>query len=131
MAIPEGFHTATPYLCVDSASAAIEFYTQAFGARELLRHTDPDGRIRHAQFVIGDSPFMISDAFPEFGMIRSVQSMQGSPASIFLYVDDAAATHARAIAAGAAEVMPLSQQPYGLSCGLRDPFGFLWWPTTP
>ena len=129
--IPDGFHSATPYLCVDDAAGAIAFYQQAFGARELMRHTDPDGRIRHAQFVIGDSPFMISDQFPEFGMIRSVQAMGGSPVSIFLYVPDAAATFAQALAAGAEQIMPLSEQPYGLSGGLRDPFGLLWWPTTP
>ncbi|MBI5084155.1 MAG: VOC family protein [Acidobacteria bacterium] len=129
--VPEGFHTATPYLCIDGAAAAIDFYTRAFGARELMRHTDPDGRIRHAQFVIGDSPFMLSDNFAEFGMIRSVQQFGGSPASIFLYVPDAAAFFARALAAGAKEIMPLAEQEYGLSGGLADPFGFLWWPTTP
>lgn len=129
--VPEGFHTATAYLCIEGAAAAIEFYAKAFGARELMRHTDPDGRIRHAQFVIGDSPFMISDQYPEFGMIRSVQALGGSPVSIFLYVPDAAATFVEAVAAGAREVMPLSEQPYGYSGGLQDPFGLLWWPTTP
>lgn len=129
--VPEGFRSVTPYLCIDGAAGAIEFYTQAFGAKELMRHTDPDGRIRHAQFVIGDSAFMISDAYPEYEMIRSVQAMGGSPVSIFLYVTDAEATFAQAVAAGAREVMPLSEQPYGLSGGLQDPFGILWWVTTP
>lgn len=129
--LPDGFRSVTPYLCIDGAAGAIEFYTQAFGAKELMRHTDPDGRIRHAQFMIGDSAFMISDAYPEYEMIRSVQAMGGSPVSIFLYVTNAEATFAQAVAAGAREIMPLSEQPYGLSGGLQDPFGLLWWVTTP
>jgi PhnB protein len=116
---------------VEGAAAAIDYYRKAFDAVELARHADPDGRIRHAQFRIGDSPFMISDHFPEFGMMRSVQSMGGSPMSIFLYVDDADAVAARAIAAGGQECYPIADQQYGRSSGVKDPFGIIWWVTTP
>jgi PhnB protein len=128
---PEGFHTATPHLSIDGAAAAIDFYTKALGARELMRHADPDGRIRHAQFVIGDSIFMIADHFPEFGFMRSAQGLGGSPISIFLNVPDATVTFAQALAAGARELMPLAEQPYGYSGGIQDPFGLIWWITTP
>lgn len=129
--VPEGFHSATPHLSIEGAAAAIEYYAKAFGARELMRHADPDGRIRHAQFIIGDSIFMIADYFPEFGFSRSAQQLGGSPISIFLNVADATVTFAQALEAGGREVMPLAEQPYGLSGGVQDPFGIIWWITTP
>ena len=129
--IPEGFHTATPYLCIRNAAEAIEFYKRAFGAVELMRHADADGRVRHGQIRIGDSPFMISDDFSQFPEVRSVQSLGGSPVSIFLYVDDADAWAARAIAAGAKLLHPVADQEYGRSGGVIDPFGLIWWLTTP
>jgi PhnB protein len=127
----DDFHTATPYLCIAGAAAAIEFYKAAFDAVELMRHADPDGRVRHAQIRIGDSLFMISDDFSEFPEVRSVQSMGGSPVSIFLTVDDSDAVAARAIDAGAKELMPMADQEYGRSGGITDPFGLIWWITTP
>jgi PhnB protein len=128
---PVGFHTATPYLCITNAAGAIEFYKQAFGATELMRMADPDGKIRHAQIKIGDSPFMLSDEYPEMSTMRSVQQMGGSPVSIFLYVDDADASAERAIAAGAKWFYPMQDQEYGRSGGVLDPFGLIWWITTP
>ena len=97
----DDFHTATPYLCIAGAAAAIDFYKAAFDAEELMRHADPDGKVRHAQFRIGDSLFMISDDFSEFAEVRSAQSVGGSPVSIFLTVEGADAAFAQAIAAGA------------------------------
>jgi PhnB protein len=119
------------YLCVDKAADAIEFYKNAFGAVELFRMADPDGRIRHAQFRIGDSPFMLSDCYPEMSSMQSVQRMGGSPVSVFLYVDDADAAAARAIAAGATLFHPVADQNYGRSGGVKDPFGLIWWVTAP
>jgi len=128
---PPGFHTATPYISIEGASAAIEFYKAAFGATEIMRHSDPDGRIRHAEIMIGDSPFMISDYFGQFQYIKSLQMYGGSPVSIFLYVDDADASFKRAIAAGARELSAMKDQEYGRSGGVTDPFGLQWWVTTP
>src|ERR1700738_3299115 len=85
--IPEGYHTATPYLIIKDAAKAIEFYKKAFGAKEMMRMSQPDGRIGHAEIKIGDSPIMLADEFPEMGA-RSPQSLGGSPVSIYLYVVD-------------------------------------------
>src|SRR5580693_9011066 len=85
--IPEGYHTATPYLIIRDAAKAIEFYKKAFGATEMERMTQPDGRVGHAEIKIGDSPIMLADEFPEMGA-RSPQSFGGSPVSILLYVED-------------------------------------------
>jgi PhnB protein len=125
--IPEGFHTVTPYLTVRGAAAAIGFYEEAFGAREIFRWADPDGRIRHAEVVIGDSPIMLTDEAPEFGM-RGPQSLGGSPVHIFLYVDDADAVFDRAISAGATELMPVEDSSDGdRRGGVTDPFGHVWY----
>ena len=128
---PEGFNTATPYICVRGAAKAIEYYKAAFGAVELMHMMDTDGvRIRHAQIKIGDSPFMLSDEYPEFSMMKSLQAFGGSPLSIFLYVDDADAVAARAVAAGGKMIHPMQDQEYGRSGGMADPFGLIWWITT-
>lgn len=124
---PPGFHTATPYLSIEGAARAIEFYKTAFGATDLERHSDPDGRIRHAQFKIGDSPFMISDYFGEYQYMKSVQMYGGSPVNIFLYVDDADAVFQQALAAGAKQLTAMADLDYGRSGGVTDPFGIQWW----
>jgi PhnB protein len=128
---PEGFHSATPYICVRGAAEAIDWYKRGFGAVELMRHLAEDGRIQHAQIMIGDSPFMLSDEYPEFNMVKSLQAAGGSPVSIFLYVEDVDAFFRQAEAAGARVILPISDQQYGRSGGLVDPFGLTWWPTTP
>jgi len=125
--IPEGFHTVTPYLTVRGAAAAIGFYEEAFGAREIFRWADPDGRIRHAEVVIGDSPVMLTDESPEFGM-SGPQSLGGSPVHMFLYVEDADAVFDRAISAGATELMPVEESSDGdRRGGVTDPFGHVWY----
>ena len=104
--IPDGYHTATPYLIVNAADAALEFYKNAFGATERLRIPAPGGKIGHAEITIGDSPIMLADEHPEIGA-RSPQSFGGSPVSIMLYVEDVDAFVKRAVAAGAKVVRPL------------------------
>jgi PhnB protein len=124
--IPEGYHTATPYLIVKDAAKAIEFYKKAFGAAEMMRMTQPDGRVGHAEIKIGDSPIMLADEFPEMGA-RSPQSLGGSPVSILLYVQDVDALTSQAITAGAKVVRPVKDQFYGDRSGsLEDPFGHQW-----
>jgi PhnB protein len=124
--IPEGYHTATPYLIIKDAAKAIEFYRKAFGATELMRMAQPDGRIGHAEIKIGDSPIMLADEFPEMGF-RSPQSLGGSPVSLYLYVDDVDALAKQAEAAGAKVVRPVKDQFYGDRSGsFEDPFGHQW-----
>ncbi len=128
--VPEGFHTVTPYVTVKGAVDAIEFYKRAFGAREIFRWSDPDGSIRHAEVVIGDSPVMLTDEAPEFGM-SGPQTLGGSPVHMFLYVEDADAVFDRAVAAGATELMPVEDSQDGdRRGGVTDPFGHVWYIAT-
>src|SRR6202158_5079723 len=124
--IPEGYHTATPYLIIKGAAKAIEFYKKAFGATEMERMTQPDGKVGHAEIKIGDSPIMLADEFPEMGA-RSPQAFGGSPVSILLYVEDVDQLSSQAIKAGAKVVRPVKDQFYGDRSGsLEDPFGHQW-----
>jgi PhnB protein len=124
--IPDGYHTATPYLIIKDAAKAIEFYKMAFGAKEMMRMSQPDGRIGHAEIKIGDSPIMLADEFPEMGA-RSPQSLGGSPVSILLYVEDVDAFAKQAVTAGTKVVRPVKDQFYGDRSGsFEDPFGHQW-----
>lgn len=124
--IPEGYHTATPYLIVRGAASAIDFYKKAFGATELMRLSDSSGRVGHAEIKIGDSPIMLADEHPEIGA-RSPRSFGGSPVGILLYVEDVDALASRAVAAGAKVLKPVADQFYGHRAGsLEDPFGHTW-----
>jgi PhnB protein len=124
--IPEGYHTATPYLIIKGAAKAIEFYKKAFGAKEMMRMSQPDGRIGHAEIKIGDSPIMLADEFPEMGA-RSPQSLGGSPVSILLYVENVDAFAKQAVTAGTKVVRPVKDQFYGDRSGsFEDPFGHQW-----
>ncbi|MGH9823005.1 MAG: VOC family protein [Blastocatellia bacterium] len=126
--VPEGFHTATPYLIAKGAADAIEFYKQAFGAIELERLVDESGSVRHAAIKIGDSPFMITDESPDYPEWLSQVSLGGSPVHIYLYVPDADAVFDQAIAAGAKQLLPMRDQFYGdRSGGVTDPFGHVWY----
>jgi len=128
--VPDGFHTVTPYMTTKDASDAIEFYKRAFGAREIFRWADPDGRIRHAEIMIGDSPVMLTDEAPDFGMAGPL-SIGGSPVHIFLYVEDVDAMFERSIAAGARELMPVEDSEDGdRRGGITDPFGHVWYIAT-
>lgn len=124
--IPEGYHTATPYLVIQGAANAIEFYKKAFGATELMRMSGPGGKVMHAEIKIGDSPIMLSDEFPEMG-VRGPKALGGSPVSILLYVEDVDALAKQALAAGAKELMAVQDQFWGDRYGkLEDPFGHVW-----
>ena len=123
---PAGYHTATPYLIINGAARALEFYKQAFGAAELFRMPAPDGKVGHAEIQIGDSRLMLADEFPEMGA-RGPLSIGGSPVGLMLYVADCDAMFARAVALGAKELMPLKDQFYGDRSGtIVDPFGHKW-----
>ncbi len=123
---PEGYRTVTPYLTIKDAKRAMEFYTKAFGAKEIMRLTMPDGKIGHAEMRIGDSPIMLADVFPEWGR-RSPQDLGGSPVMVCLYVPDADAVLKQAVAAGAKVLMPIADQFYGdRSAQVEDPFGHIW-----
>lgn len=129
-AVPDGYHTATPYLTITDAAAALDFYKRAFDATEVMRMTTPDGKVGHAEIRIGDSAIMLSDEFPEMDA-RSPQRIGGSPVMIHLYVDDADAFVKRAVEAGAQLQRPVEDQFYGDRAGkLADPFGHLWWIAT-
>jgi PhnB protein len=124
--IPEGYHTATPYLIVNGAASAIEFYKKAFGAAELMRFAQPDGKIGHAEIRIGDSRIMLADEYPEMGY-RSPQSFGGSPVSIHLYVENVDALASQAVSAGAKVQRAVQDQFYGDRSGtFEDPFGHVW-----
>lgn len=124
--IPDGYHTATPYLIVNGAEKAIDFYKQAFGATELYRMARADGKVGHAEIRIGNSIIMLADEFPEMGH-RSPQSLHGSAISMMLYVEDVDSLFKRAVAAGAKAKQPLKDQFYGDRSGtLEDPFGHVW-----
>ncbi|TAH38572.1 MAG: VOC family protein [Planctomycetota bacterium] len=124
--VPEGYYTVTPYLIVNGAARALDFYKQAFGAVERMRYADPGGRIGHAEIQIGDSVVMLADEYPELGF-RSPQAYGGSPVSLYLYVEDVDALGRRAVAAGAEVLRPVADQFYGDRSGtFRDPFGHVW-----
>jgi PhnB protein len=124
--IPDGYHTATPYLVVKGAADAIEFYKSAFGATELFRMAGPDGKIGHAEIKIGDSPIMLADEHPEMGAV-SPATLGGSPVSMLLYFDDVDAVFPKVVDAGAEVLRPLKNQFYGdRSATLKDPFGHTW-----
>lgn len=125
-AIPEGYHTATPYLIAKDAARAIEFYKKAFGAEELFRMPMDDGRVGHAEIQIGNSRFMLADEFPNMDAVSPV-TLGGTPISIMLYVEDVDAFTQRAVEAGATVVKPVQNQFYGDRTGvIKDPFGFIW-----
>ncbi|MFN4260779.1 MAG: VOC family protein [Gemmataceae bacterium] len=124
--IPDGYHTATPYLIIKGAAQALEFYQQAFGAVELMRFADPSGKVMHAEIKIGDSILMLADEHPEMNCFAP-PTIGGSPISIMLYVEDVDQRFQQALAAGAKEVRPVQDQFYGDRSGtLTDPFGHTW-----
>jgi PhnB protein len=124
--VPAGYHTLTPYLIINGAGAAIDFYKMAFGATESLRIPSPGGKVGHAELKIGDSPFMLADECPEMGA-RSPQSLGGTPVSLLLYVADVDAVCRQAVAAGGKLVRPVTDQFYGDRSGaVQDPFGHIW-----
>jgi PhnB protein len=128
--IPDGCEGATPYLCVNGASAAIEFYKKAFGATEVYRMMEPSGKIGHAEIRVGRAVIMLADEYPELGH-RGPKSLGGTPVTIHLYVVDADAVVSRAYGAGAKILKPVTDEFYGDRNGkLEDPFGHIWFIAT-
>ena len=124
--IPEGYHSVTPYLCVKGAAQAIEFYKKALSATERMRIAHPDGRVGHAEVQIGDSVIMLSDEFPEMGVV-SPTTVGHTTASMLVYVADADKTFANAVSLGATVNKPMADQFYGDRSGtVVDPFGHKW-----
>ena len=124
-AIPEGYHSVTPYIIVNDGNAAIDFYKKAFGATEVLR-LPMGNKVAHAEVKIGDSVIMLSDEWPDMGKL-SPKSRGGSTAGLMIYLPDVDAAIQRAIAAGATQERPVEDQFYGDRSGtVVDPFGHSW-----
>jgi PhnB protein len=124
--VPQGYHTATPYLTIKNAARALDFYKKAFGAQEVARMDAPDGKVAHAEIKVGDSMIMIAEETPGSGN-RSPESLGGTTASIFLYVDNADAIFEKAVSAGAQVETALADMFWGDRYGkLKDPFGHSW-----
>ena len=127
-AVPEGYHTVTPQLTLDNAAETIEWYKKALGAEELARSLGPDGKIMHAEIKIGNSRIMVHDTMP--GM-KGPRTFGGSPASLWLFVENSDALFNRAVHAGATVQMPLEDQFWGDRGGaVADPAGYTWWIAT-
>jgi PhnB protein len=129
-AIPDEYPRVTPYLVVDGAAAAIDFYTKVFGAKERMRMPAPGDKIGHAEIEIGNSMVMLADANPQMGH-KSPKALGGSPVSLLVYVENADDTVKRATASGGKVVRPVENQFYGDRMGgVEDPFGHLWYVAT-
>ncbi|WP_322747270.1 MULTISPECIES: VOC family protein [unclassified Frankia] len=124
--IPTDYPAITPYLHVDGAADAIDFYTRVFGATERMRMAAPDGKIGHAELTIGSSMIMLSDEYPEMDA-AGPKTVGGTPVTIHVYVADVDATYDRAVKAGAKSLRPVENQFYGDRAGqFEDPFGHRW-----
>src|SRR6266850_5013475 len=124
--IPAEYPGITPYLSVNDAAAAIEFYKTAFGATEIMRLPGPDGKLGHAEVRIGNAVVMLADEAPDSGSL-SPKTLGGSPVRLHMYVADVDAFFEKAVAAGAKILIPIADQFYGDRSGrLEDPFGHVW-----
>lgn len=124
--IPEGMIAVTPHLVIAGAAEALEFYKKAFGAVEEFRLPGPDGKLAHAQMRIGGCAIMLGEEAPAWGSLGP-KTLKGSPVNIHLYVEDADASMARAVKAGAKVTMPVANMFWGDRYGkLEDPFGHQW-----
>lgn len=127
-AVPEGYHTITPSLTLDDAAQTIDWYKKALGAEEVSRSVGPDGKVMHAELKIGDSRFMMNDVMMG---AKGPKAFGGSPASLWLYVDNSDALFNRAVSAGATVQMPMADQFWGDRAGaIADPAGYTWWIAT-
>jgi PhnB protein len=124
--IPDGYPQVTPYLHVDGAAEAIDFYGKVLGARERMRMPSPGGKVGHAELELGDSLIMLADEHPEMG-VRGPKTYGGSPVTVSVYVDDVDAVFQRAIENGATSTREVENQFYGDRAGqFEDPFGHKW-----
>ena len=123
--IPRNYQILTPYLAVQGATQALDWYKKAFGAKERMRMPGPDGKIGHAEMTIGDCVFMMADEFP--GMNASPATLKGTSVTFMLYVKDVDASFKKAVDAGATAVQPPTDKFYGDRMGIvSDPFGHVW-----
>lgn len=126
--VPDGYHTITPQLTLDDAARTIDWYTRALGATEVSRSLGPDGKVMHAELTIGNSRIMVNDVMMG---TKGPLAFGGSPAALWLFVDDSDALFERAVAAGATVQMPLADQFWGDRAGaIADPAGYTWWIAT-
>jgi PhnB protein len=126
--MPEGYHSVSPYLIVKGAAKAIDFYKKVFGATEVVRMDQPDGRVGHAELQIGDSRVMLAEENPSMGQGHvSASGIGASPVSLYLYIPDVDRVIERAVDGGAKVLKPVQDQFYGDRSGfIQDPFGHLW-----
>jgi PhnB protein len=125
-AIPDGYHSLTPYLALRDAAKAIEFYKAALGATEVYRLPMPGGKVAHAELQIGDSRLMLSDEMPEWGN-KSAKSYGGTPVGLCIYTENVDALAERFLKAGGKLLRPLQNQFYGDRTGqFEDPEGYKW-----
>lgn len=124
--IPDGYPRVTPYLIVDDATAAIDFYCSVLGATERMRMPAPEGKVGHAELELGNSVIMLADEAPDVGA-HSPSTVGGTPVSLHVYVEDVDAVFDRALKAGAKELRPVEDRFYGdRSGGFEDPWGHRW-----
>ena len=124
--IPDGYPRVTPYLIVDGASAAIDFYRDVLGANERMRMSAPGDKIGHAELEVGDSVIMLADEHPDMDA-HGPKTVGGTPVTLHVYVEDADAVFARAVQGGAKALRPVEDQFYGDRLGeFEDPFGHRW-----
>jgi PhnB protein len=122
--VPEGYHTVTPMLTHNDCKAALDWYVKALGAVELGRSLDPQGKIMHAEFRVGNSMLMAHDALMGG---KGPGDFGGSPAALWVFVEDSDAFFNRAVAAGATVIRPVEDQFWGDRCGtFKDPHGYAW-----
>ena len=125
-AIPDGYHSITPSLTVKDGAKAIDFYKKAFGAQERMRIPGPDGRLMHAELLVGDSIVMLADEMPEMGC-KAPASVGSVSSSLYVYVPDVDAAFKRAVEAGAKALMPPADMFWGDRFGtVEDPSGHRW-----
>lgn len=126
--IPKDYNSITPYLVVNGAARAIDYYKSVFGATEVMRMPGPDGKIGHAELQIGNSRIMLADENPSMGQGHtSAATVGGSPVSLYVYLPDVDKVIQRATAEGAKVLKPVEDQFYGDRTGfIQDPFGHLW-----
>ncbi|ESP94033.1 MULTISPECIES: VOC family protein [Pseudoalteromonas] len=125
-AIPEGYHALTPYLIVQGATQAIQFYQKVFAAELVLQMNMPDGGVAHAELKIGNSHLMISDECPDMHF-KGPNQLGGTPVTLMHYVEDVDMVFSQALAMGAKELRAVENQFYGDRAGtLEDPFGHIW-----
>lgn len=129
-AIRPGFSTVSPYLVLRDPAAALAYYQDVFGAKELGRKLNSEGAVAHAELRIGDSTLMMASENPRYAFMRAAESAADSLLHLFVYLPNVDAVFSRAIQLGAKEIMPVDEQAYGRSGGFRDPFGITWWVST-